>query len=366
MKTTKTLAWVVALSAAASGFLSCTQPPAACQVGLAGSGYGFATKFTLTTAPQGCPTGFTPQLGDIIGMEAYHPQGAGPDGSTTYNPDITTMAMQADTLGNEVRVYGSAGADPSSGLGKPDQAYAFGTFVNANPDANNQCPVGPIAPAVQKLQAVAASSLPADSVEYAWSNVSVYVTAADQGTQFAGDLTITDNACVVTYHAVGLWPGVSCTGFNGMPNADLCNPCAEPSLKRPVGSGISPDAQTTCVQLFSETDPYKSTYVYQSCALDSDCAGVSTSFVSACIGAMAASGSTPAVPGSCTFCQDNFDCGPASSCISPPGGSGDQQRGGFCYNRAPYFCVLAGTADPPVLNPSPPTCESSGGGGSSP
>ncbi len=114
MKTTKSLAWVIALGALASGFTSCSEPPTGCEVGLAGSGFGFAVKYTVVGQPQGCGEGFVPQRGDIVGMELYHPQAAGPTDSTTYNVHISTVALQSDTLGNEVDLYtGSIGSGPA-------------------------------------------------------------------------------------------------------------------------------------------------------------------------------------------------------------------------------------------------------------
>jgi uncharacterized membrane protein YgcG len=297
MKTTKTLAWVVALGGLASAFLSCTQTPAACQVGLAGSGHGYAVAYTPVGTMPACATapGFSvAQLGDIIGMESYHPATA--DGST-YNVHITTVALQSDTLGNEMLAYAGY-MPPGNDTTMGDHAYALGTFANENPDANQQCQVDNIQPAIQKFTAVAAEpagpmmmppalpALPADAWEYQWSNMQVYVTAADQGVQFAADLTLTETtgangaSCAVQYHAIGLWPAVSCTDMNGNPDLDMCNPCAEPNLGRATGSGISPDALTACVQIFAQSDP-----------------------------------------------------------------------------RGAYYCVLAGTSDPPVLNPHPQTCE---------
>jgi uncharacterized membrane protein YgcG len=191
--------------------------------------------------------------------------------------------------------YTAPGNDTTAG----DHAYALGSFSTEDPNADDQCQLINIQPAVQHFTAVAAEpanpttmtpalpALPADNWEYQWSNVQVYATAADQGVQFAADLALTETlggtACTVQYHTIGLWPSVSCTKmFNGnpLPDLDMCNPCAEPDLGRATGSGISPDALTACVQIFSMTDP-----------------------------------------------------------------------------RGPYYCVLAGTSDPPVLNPHPQTCE---------
>jgi hypothetical protein len=94
-------------------------------------------------------------------------------------------------------------------------------------------------------------SLPADSVSYQWSNVEAYVTASAQGTQVSATLTYTETVagapCTVTYKAIGLWPGIGCIDpTSGMPNDDLCNPCAEPTIGRATGSGINPNFPTHC------------------------------------------------------------------------------------------------------------------------
>jgi hypothetical protein len=123
--------------------------------------------------------------------------------------------------------------------------YALGTFASEYPDAVGMCRVIDLQPSG------------ADSVVYMWSNVSVYVTAADQGSQFSGDVTITVDGCAVRYHAVGLWPGVPCDDGNGNALPDLCNPCAEPDLGRFTGSGISPDARVVCKPIFVHPDPYQ-------------------------------------------------------------------------------------------------------------
>jgi hypothetical protein len=188
-------------------------------------------------------------------------------------------------------------------LASGQHLYSAAQFTDEDPGPNDQCPVtnSSWAPAKQTFTAVAAEpagpmgmppalpALPQDSWEYDWSNMQVYVTAADQGVQFAADLTLTETdgtgtSCSMQYHAIGLWPDVSCSrqieDGSFVADLDMCNPCAEPLLGRATGSGISPDALTDCVQLFSQDDP-----------------------------------------------------------------------------RGPYYCVLHGTNDPPVLNPAPPTCE---------
>jgi hypothetical protein len=92
--------------------------------------------------------------------------------------------------------------------------------------------------------------LPQDTIVYTWSNLQIYTTAAAQGTQFSADVTISQTvggaACPVSYKAIGMWPAVGCADQNGMPSDDLCNPCAEPSNGRALGSGINFNFPTHC------------------------------------------------------------------------------------------------------------------------
>lgn len=108
---------------------------------------------------------------------------------------------------------------------------------NGNPAANS-C----LAPysCTSSDDTVGSCALPADTIKYAWSNLSFYTTAAAPGTQFAGDVTITEGGCTIEYTAIGMWPGVPCA-------EDIdCSPCARPDAGVTVGSGISPDFPTRC------------------------------------------------------------------------------------------------------------------------
>ncbi|WP_437738486.1 hypothetical protein [Sorangium sp. So ce1335] len=131
---------------------------------------------------------------------------------------------------------------------------------------------------------------PADgrSLKYEWSNLEVYVTAANLGNTFQADLTYTEGTCTAKYRVVGLWPQVGCeklveqqmvdpetdepvvdeeTGepvmevvATGEPEDKLCDntPDPEPPYFLPWASGISEDLKVKC-------DP-----VMLVCVLDSD------------------------------------------------------------------------------------------------
>ena len=143
-----------------------------------------------------------------------------------------------------------------------NQPYTLASagFANQFPDSNNMCQAT-FTGAEQDVSSgpMASSMFPLDSIKYNWSNLNVYVTPADQGTEFEADLAFTENGCSVNFHAVGLWPQVDCTDTSGampVPDPTLCNPCAVPSLMRFTGSGISPDYKTTCKQIIPMGDAY--------------------------------------------------------------------------------------------------------------
>jgi hypothetical protein len=158
---TKTLGWIVGLGAMACSFMACSQPKIECQVALAGSGVPYIAKFTVKGTPPACAMN-SPVLrdGDLIGMEYYHPATA--DG-TTYDSTKSTMALQADSLGNEVGTYASGGdvdiCAPTGGCLKdadcgdamammkcisnfcvantctePHHMYGLGAFTSSTPD----------------------------------------------------------------------------------------------------------------------------------------------------------------------------------------------------------------------------------------
>jgi hypothetical protein len=286
------LGWLLALGTAGVAFASCSQPKPECQVALATAGYGFAVKYTLKSpAPAGCEDKVIP--GDVVGMEFYHPMST--DG-TTFDGSKTTIAVQAGQLGDIVYAHDPRPGDPNH---KP---YAIGAFTDPSPDANNYCMVPTFSqPAEQDFPAVPGSGgagggtggEPALTMKYEWSNMKVYVTAAAQGTQFTADLRFTEDACVLEYKAVGMWPAIGCAKVdeNGKPVTDAkgkvlpddayCNPCPNPDAGLDFGSGINPDFPTKCdpdllyCVLMDGKDPTKlASDIPQIAAKSADCGAV--------------------------------------------------------------------------------------------
>jgi hypothetical protein len=142
-----------------------------------------------------------------------------------------------------MELYPRQSAPAEVALRGAHEPYAIGSFAAVYPDAGGICRVIDIEPR--------------NNVEDEWSDVSVYVTAADQGSQFSGDVTVRRDGCAVRYHAVGLWPGVPCDDGNGNALPDRGNPCAAPAVGRFTGSGISPEARVVCKPIFAHPDRYE-------------------------------------------------------------------------------------------------------------
>jgi hypothetical protein len=141
-----------------------------------------------------------------------------------------------------------------------------------DPTAGNEC--------------IVTVTLPKTDLQYDWSNVSIYVTAAATGTQFSADLKLTLNGSTCDYKAIGMWPAVDCGVHDpdtfAVTGTDInfCDPNPDAAHGRPVGSGINPDfGPLTCdtgVALVPVVDDYY-TNVAQGfplsvprCVLDSD------------------------------------------------------------------------------------------------
>jgi hypothetical protein len=168
----------------------CDTEQAATTCRAAGGGVPFAAKYI----PQGAaaPAGSTcASPGQALALSSYDPPNAARPSLAIAVSDITT--------------YPTDGSAP---------AIAAGEFTEkqANP-ANSTC------------SAPTLTALKSGTLTYTFSNVDVYVSAANQGTQMKADLTIADTGCSASYKVLGLWPEVECES-----NDD----CGE-------GSGINPD-----------------------------------------------------------------------------------------------------------------------------
>jgi hypothetical protein len=292
---TKTLASLaglgVALGIAACSFVSCSEPPTECQVGLNSP---YVLTFTPVGAMPACAAGQPSLLqpGDTFGMEFYNPPAPGStivDGGLsigTYSTTVVTMAAVSDTMVNLQTEYSDQmypdGIIPGAPPGTPpdpvfftdglpgDEPYAAGQFQSQFPDGNDFCYVPTLQPAQEVFSYMDGGTLTAAGTPMypepttfgeSWSNLKVYVTAAVQGDQLTGTLSRTINSCTVNYTVVGMWPAVPCTSQDPntgapVPAIGMCSPCADPDAGMAVGSGINPNFPVACNALYNVNDSF--------------------------------------------------------------------------------------------------------------
>ncbi|WP_438021266.1 hypothetical protein WMF18_20290 [Sorangium sp. So ce315] len=249
------LAGVAAVAAAASP--GCSQPKPECTVGNAAI-YPFAAKLFLQ---EGDADSSCAQIkGLTVGLQVYNPDAGG-------NPDRSTklVAIQAD------RAAWTADGDTIEE--SPDRkTYAIGAFESSEPDDSNICRAPTLSPAEVLLvppppdgeggaggtgggdggaggeagggdggaggeagggdggaggeagggDGGEGGGAPAEgrSLRYEWSNLEVYVTAANLGNTFQADLTYTEGTCTAKYRVVALWPEVYCEKYVEQPVVD--------------------------------------------------------------------------------------------------------------------------------------------------
>jgi hypothetical protein len=282
---------LLTLGLGALGLVSCSTPKPECTVAATTTipvGLSGVMAFAVRYVPDGgasCPEML---MGDVVGMQAYHPASAEDPQLRDFGK--TSVAIRTQSHGELTWMNEDFGFPTDQ-----DQPNAIGDFTAVEPDANDICQV----PTVSEARVVfpgaeipidteipcmtdqdctdggadGATCTPLDPMDpmagntcivldiyaptdlaYRWSNVQVYVTAAALGTQFTADVEVTLNGCTAKYKAVGMWPAVDCTGItefdaDGNPTAtgpldEYCHPQADPTNPRnprPYGSGISPD-----------------------------------------------------------------------------------------------------------------------------
>jgi hypothetical protein len=294
---------------------ACTQPATLCQAEI-GEGivrYTIASppspaaacaNSTLPLAPQ-ANTGTFP-----IGVESY------PVDPTNSNAAQTpaTMALQPEWIGARIEdaqlnaavdpaldptvqaamasyPYGSAAAvppPPPQGTGA-NYPYAWAQFGSVTPDSAGICRVQdmvsdlaypdiPAHAAAQQVgspigqssadgglgpgEYVAASEMvpdqPATNVKYSWTNVRVYVSAAQTGNQTYADLAVTQDGCTISYHVSILVPRVLCgtTDATGATVGDptLCDPQPD-GPNNLSGSGINANIAPSCENIGTAANP---------------------------------------------------------------------------------------------------------------
>jgi hypothetical protein len=309
----------IALGLVLAGPSGCNQPATKCS---AQGGEGIVRYTPVGTpagdggAPAACanstlPLGPNSNSGTFyIGVESYPVDPEDPNGPNTP----ASIALQPEWIGARIEdaqlnaavdptvdpsvlpvmanyPYASA-ADvpqpPPQGTGA-NYPYAWGQFESVAPDSAGICRVPnmlsdlvyPDIPAhtaaqqigsplgltsedggpgngTYELGGASVPDQPATHVTYAWSNVRVYVSAAETGVQTYGDLTITQDGCSAASHVSILVPRVPCGGTDdaGAPIADntLCNPLPD-GINNPSGSGINPAVAPSCENIGTADNP---------------------------------------------------------------------------------------------------------------
>jgi hypothetical protein len=247
MTTNRSLSSLRLLAALAALQLTCTtdQPKVPCTTAHGA----FSVKYTLMAPVAGACGTLTAGL---VGVQPY--SRTGPDGQAVF--DRPPVALKADEVGNLLAKYKQT-VDPT-------KTYSKGDFMTLEPGTDGFCQLGPSNAAELNLAAVPAGvdamgmptpALPPVQVRYEWSNVRFYVSPSILGTQFSAELAYTKNGCQARYTVRGVYPSVSCgeevmdpvTKMTSVvKNANLCSPCADPSMGRAMGSGLNPDFAIEC------------------------------------------------------------------------------------------------------------------------
>lgn len=294
---------------------ACSQPPTLCKAQI-GEGI---VRYTIATPPSpaaACASSTLPLAPKAdtntfaIGVESYPVDPTDPNAANTP----ASIALQPEWLGARIEdaqlnaavdstlsasdqaamasyPYGSASAVPTP----PPQGttanfpFAWAQFESVTPDSAGICRVQdmlsdlqypdiPAHAAAQQIASplgqtlsdggagpgtyvVATQSVPdqpATHVKYAWTNVRVYVSAAQTGNQTYADLTVTQDGCTIGYHVSILVPRVMCgtTDANGNTVADptLCDPNPN-GPNNPSGSGINSNVTPSCENIGTKDNP---------------------------------------------------------------------------------------------------------------
>lgn len=220
---------LLSVLAAAGALASCTdQPETQCFAAL--TPYApFTARYTKVSGDD-CEDEPTAQF---IGVETYvrNPTHPG-DG-------INSVALQVQEAGEFLLRAKQADPPVTDAAHKP---YALGKFTSKHPNGEDVCTIPTMSVAQVVLPEIPEQTTddgddedmdpdvipaqPAVDVKYEWSNVRVYVTAADVGTQFAADLKYTKNGCTATYKVLAVNAQVSCEGEGGTPDDASCEGAA--------------------------------------------------------------------------------------------------------------------------------------------
>ncbi len=166
--------------------------------------------------------------------------GAGTGCTPTTGPDVFADLWQFDPFENRLIVAFSRQSTlpipPNNATPLPPDPnlpiYGKGTFDAQFPDANDLCTV----PTLSTMQVTATRS-------FAVTNLQFLNTAIYLGTEFKGDVTYTNGACIRPYTMQALNPAVTCG------TKEDCDP-----FSQPFASGINSKYNTDCIKDAWATD----------------------------------------------------------------------------------------------------------------
>jgi hypothetical protein len=255
----------------------CSQPPIRCTAAL---GEAIARYKVKGTVPAACGASTLPGTAAAdpatfpLGVESYVPSPADPNASS----EVNSMAIKAEWIGVRIQdaqnnaglasypYTGDPPKPPPDGPPSTNFPYAWGKFDSVYPDEYGICTVSSMSASSMDYpdipshpstdangNAITVPDQPDTKVKYAWSNVRTYVTASSIGVQTFANLSITQDACTISYIVSILVPRIQCASANDPTVADptLCDPNPN-GPNNPSGSGISEDVVPSCENISSD------------------------------------------------------------------------------------------------------------------
>ncbi|MFL5346050.1 MAG: hypothetical protein ACJ8AT_14770 [Hyalangium sp.] len=220
MKTLSAFTWILPLGCAAVlSACNTSEPLPQCTVGRGEH----AVRYSLVSGSGPCAQ----KHAEIIGAQIFRTPGSGIPPSLEFKA-ASLAANQGKDTANSVT--------------------ASGDFTTEYPSEDELCLVPTMSSARQRI--VQADGTTKD-LSYQWSNIRVQGSAAIPGTQWAADLTYTENDCNATYTVVGLFPAIKCEKKVTVTNPDgttttVTEPDPSVCQKPQPGLSIDPTFPTTC------------------------------------------------------------------------------------------------------------------------
>ncbi|MFT3921292.1 MAG: hypothetical protein QM778_02030 [Myxococcales bacterium] len=226
---------VCGLGAASLLVVGCEQPKPKCNIARGD----FAAHYTLVSGEGDCAT----LTGEVLSVQGYNQPISSKDKSPDYNR--TSIGIQPSGITNYLYSLGVPNPE--------DKPYALGGFEDSTAGSDDFCVVPTLNVARVRMDAypempnedMCMPPYPAQDavdVQYQFSNVRVYNTAADTGTSFAADLTYIANGCTAVYKVTAVYPVVSCA-LELPVDADAAAPAPtdgeQPDAAQPDDAGIA-------------------------------------------------------------------------------------------------------------------------------